>query len=344
MPFGTILGQDAAVATLRRSLARGQLHHAYRFEGPEGVGKELAAIALAQALVCPRGAGEGCGACDACARVARRSERAPEVPLHPDVILVGRGVYPPELVGGKKESSEISVEQIRRVVLARAPYPPHEAPRQVFIVRAADELGTSAANALLKTLEEPRPHTQFILLTAQPDLLLDTIRSRTMPIRFGPLPDAVLTGILRARGVPEERLATLCDLAGGSASRALELGDPERSAAREAFVGGLLEAMRAPGLGAAIAFAETGERDRASLVEGLRALAVTFAADARRRVAVEPARALVAARRYELVEDAIAAVERNGQGSLVLGALVASLKAGRQLRPHKPPGAPPPRR
>jgi hypothetical protein len=102
--------------------------------------------------------------------------------------------------------------------------------------------------------------------------------------------------------------------------------------------------MRAPGLGAAIAFAESGERDRASLIDGLRGLAATFGVDARRHVASESSRALVAARRHELVEDAIASIERNGQGSLVLGALVASLKAGRQLRPDKPPGGPPPRR
>ncbi|MBM4374285.1 MAG: DNA polymerase III subunit [Deltaproteobacteria bacterium] len=344
MTLGRVLGQDAATATLRRALARGRLHHAYRFEGPEGVGKELAAVALAQALVCTAGGVEACGSCEACARAGRRSERAPEVPLHPDVVLVGRGLYPPELLGGKKESSEISVEQIRRVILARASYPPHEARHQVFIVRGAEELSMSAANALLKTLEEPRPHTQFILLTSQPEQLLDTIRSRTLPIRFGPLPDAVVAGLLRARGVPEERLAGLCELAGGSMARALALSDPEASAAREAFVRGVLEAMRAPGLGAAIAFAETGERDRASLVDGLRALAASFAVDARLQVASASSRALVAARRHELVEDAVASIERNGQGTLVLGALVASLKAGRQLRPHKPPGGPPPRR
>src|SRR2546421_5057011 len=100
MPFERILGQPTAVETLTRALARDAVHHAYRFEGPDGVGKELAAVAFAQALVCQRGR-LGCGACEACRRAEQRNEGPPEVPLHPDVVLVGRGVYPPELIGNK---------------------------------------------------------------------------------------------------------------------------------------------------------------------------------------------------------------------------------------------------
>ncbi|MBM4357450.1 MAG: DNA polymerase III subunit delta' [Deltaproteobacteria bacterium] len=344
MPFESILGQASAVATLTRALGNGRVHHAYRFEGPDGVGKRLAAVAFAQALVCTAGGPVGCGACEACRRAATRSERAPEVPLHPDVIVVGRGLYPPELIGNKKESSEISVEQIRRVVLARTPYRPHEARHQVFLIEDADLLGTSAANALLKTLEEPKPGTQFVLLTSQPESLLDTVRSRTMPVRFGALSDDVLKTILRARGIAEAELDGIVALAGGSASRALDLADPERSATREAFVRGMLDAVRGPGLGAAVAFAEGGDRERLAIVEGLRALGAVFVREARTHAIEASSKALWAARRHALVLDAIDAIERNGQASLVLSGLAASLKAARQLRPGRPPGGLPSRR
>jgi len=337
MPFERVLGQPAAVATLTRALLRGKVHHAYRFEGPDGVGKELAAVAFAQALVCVGGVPLGCGACDACRRAETRSERAPVVPLHPDVIMVGRAVYPPELIGGKKESSEISVEQVRRVVLTRVAYPPHEARNQVIIVRGAEELSVSAANALLKTLEEPKSGTYFVLLTSQPEVLMDTIKSRTLPVRFGPLPDDVLRTVLRGRGIAEERIDSLAALAGGSASAALEFADPERSLVREEFVRGLLEAVRSPGLGPAIAFAEGGERERGWVVESLGALATTFVDQAREHAASGSPRARVAAERYALVVDAIDAIERNGQAALVISGLVASLKAARQLRPGTPP-------
>src|SRR5690606_3322038 len=130
-------------------------------------------------LVCVGGDRLGCGACDACRRAALTADAEPPAPLHPDVVIVARGFYPPDTIGGKKEANEISVEQIRRVVLSRASYAPHEGRATVFIVRDAEQLSVSAANALLKTLEEPRPSTYFVLLTARGDKLLDTIRSRS---------------------------------------------------------------------------------------------------------------------------------------------------------------------
>src|SRR5688572_24774827 len=176
MVFGEILGQSTAVQTLRRALAAGRLHHALRFEGPDGVGKERCAFALAQALVCTQRPREGCGDCSACKRAVTLSPEPPQVPAHPDVVLVERGLYPPGVLGRSgPETTGIGVEQIRRVVLSRAAFPPHEAQHLLFIFRAAHELTVSAANALLKTLEEPRPNVHFLLLTDQPRRLLDTV-------------------------------------------------------------------------------------------------------------------------------------------------------------------------
>src|SRR5947208_15198489 len=93
MGFERILGQAAATETLERALRTGKVHHAYRFEGPSGVGKEMAAFAFAQALVCTTPPPEGyvhraCGKCSACSRAIKCSSEPPRVPLHPDVVLI----------------------------------------------------------------------------------------------------------------------------------------------------------------------------------------------------------------------------------------------------------------
>src|SRR5664279_979635 len=167
MPFSDILGQEPALQTLYRALDTGHVHHAYRFEGPSGVGKELAAFALAQALVCEASGTRACGTCSACQRALQISEEDPQVPVHPDLVLLQRGLYRGRI--SANEATGISIEQVRRMVLERVGYRPHEGRARVFIVRDAEELTLSAANALLKTLEEPGPGCHFVLLTSRPN-------------------------------------------------------------------------------------------------------------------------------------------------------------------------------
>lgn len=328
MPFSHILAQETAVGTLTRALRSGRVHHAYRFEGPDGVGKELAAFALAQALVCEANDPLGCGVCSACKRAVTLSEDDPKVPLHPDVTLIERGLYPPEVIGKKKEANEVSVDQIRTIVLSRASYPPHEGKARVYIFRRAEELSTSAANALLKILEEPRQGTHFILLTSRGDRLLNTIRSRTLPIRFAPLPDEVVRNILVSRGI-KGRLDLAIELAAGSASAAIELADEERSASRDDFVNRALAAADARDLGPAVDLAETAERDKSELHRDLRALAAALARSARSSVNDAPEKAALAARRYEAVARAAARLERNAAPMLALVSLITELRDAR---------------
>ena len=325
MPFDGILGQDTAVQTLKTALSSGRLHHAYRFEGPDGVGKERAAFALAQALVCSVQPDDGCGTCSACRRAVSFSSESPCVPQHPDVVLVERGLYPPAVLGrSSPETTGIGVEQVRRIVVARAGYPPHEARRLVFIFRAAHELTPNAANALLKTLEEPRHDVHFLLITDQPRRLLDTIRSRTLPVRFGPLPDRVLGEILASRGLEAD--ATSIALAGGSASRLIEACDPEQVARRERFVSAVIGALRAPDLGAALQLGASESLDRAGLTRDLRALGQHFALGARARAASTAQPSLRDANRYQEVLVALDALERNCPPVLALEALIARLR------------------
>src|SRR5215471_7490655 len=332
MPFDKIRGQASALATLERALASGNIHHAYRFEGPNGVGKEAAAFGFAQALVCrtapPAGqAYYGCGTCNACVRATTFAEESPRVPLHPDVLLLERGLYPAEVLRRPRpELQDISVDQIRRLVLERISFSPHEGRGRVFIVRRAHELSISAANALLKTLEEPPADTYFVLLTDRPSELLDTIRSRTLPVRFAPLGDSLLRALLEERGVAPDVAQTAAELAAGSAALAIELADPEASQERRAFVEGAVNAARAGDLSAAIAFADARARDKDLLHARLAALAAYLTRVSRAAAPRDPARAGRAARGHDVVTSAMRDLESNGSPALVLETMVARLR------------------
>ena len=316
MSLSSLLGQPTAYQTLTRALSSGRVHHAYRFEGPPGVGKETAAFLLAQALVCTEAPGEGCEMCSACRRVVTIAKDAPEVPGHPDVLLVGRGVYPPALLGGASEATGISVEQIRRIVLPRVGMPPHEARNLVVLIRNTEELTVAAANALLKTLEEPRRGVHFVLLTSRPAKLLDTILSRSLAVRFGALPQDVLRTLLEKEGLPDEVL----EYAQGSLERARSLSDPSSRDARQAFLGALDQSLSEGHTEAALRFADGRPDGRHDLLELLTHVATTFAARARTGVELS-----VWAERHRVVSRSIQHIQANASPALVLESMVGEL-------------------
>ncbi len=321
MTFGGILGQDSALQTLTRALDTGHVHHAYRFEGPPGVGKEMAAFALAQVLVCERGGSRACAACSACLRAVRLQEEDPRVPAHPDVVLLQRGLYRGRI--SANEATGISIEQVRRIVLERVGYRPHEGRALVFIVREAEELTVSAANALLKTLEEPGQSTYFLLLTSRPNRLLDTIRSRTLPVRFAPLPDALVAQILQSKGLDPAVAA----LAQGSVAVALELASEDAIQAREDFVAAAHSAVSARDLAPAIKFAEARrERDALRGLLGYFAQSLALAGRAQAAAPGTMHEAERSANRHRVVLSALQEVERNVSPALVLEAMIYRLR------------------
>ena len=320
-----IVGQPAAVQTLRQALRRGRVHHAYRFEGPSGVGKRTTAIALAQCLLCPQAAPEACGECGTCRRVATFSDDPPHVPQHPDFVLVGRGLYPPPLLTAR-EASGISVEQIRKIVLTRTGYPPHENRALVVLVRDADELTQSAANALLKTLEEPTHSTHFILLSSRPHRLLDTIRSRTLAVRFGPLPDPALHSLLTERKLDVSVIA----LAEGSMKRALELAEGDAADVNRRWIAQVEHALKAPDLSAALGVASALPKARhdvqARLLVYAQHLARTVRTAQSNLTANNDAMLLAAAQGYDCVQRALSAVERNVSPALAVEAMFVEMR------------------
>ena len=324
MPFSGILGQASAVETLIRALQSGRVHHAYRFEGPEGVGKEKAAFALAQSLECmePRNS-LACGTCSACKRVITFNEDAPRVPKHPDVVLLERGLYPASSLGADSaETSTINLPQIRKLVQSRVGFPPHEGRALVFIIRRADELNANAANALLKTLEEPPDRTHFILLTSRPHRLLDTIRSRTLAVRFAPLSDQVLGTILDRQGASR----AVIPVSGGSASLALALSNDQQLSANEALADALSASLDAPDLASALSRLELKGNDRTVIKEQLGWFAQRLASSAKANLPTDAAAAERDARRYPLVLAAMTDLEHNANPALAVEALVTRLR------------------
>ena len=122
------------------------------------------------------------------------------------------------------EKGTITVEMAREII-GQASYRPFEARRRVVVVDDADSLQPAAQNALLKTLEEPPPSSMFVLVTARPDSLLETVRSRCPRIRFGRLGPADLAQVLvRHCGVKAAEAPGLAAMGDGSVSRVAGAG------------------------------------------------------------------------------------------------------------------------
>jgi DNA polymerase-3 subunit delta' len=323
MPFPQITGHRPVLELLARATARATLPPSLVFAGPEGVGKHLTAIALAQALNCgrpePYESGiTACGRCSACTRIARG--------VHADVFPVEPG-----------DSGSIKIDQVREAI-DRAAYRPFEGRRRVVIVDGADALIGDAQNALLKTLEEPPASSVFVLLTSRPDLLLPTVRSRCHRLRFGPLPEADVAAVLmRDHGFAAAAAHAAAATSEGSVGRALEGNSEEAVAARQAAARALQAAAGGNDprrrLDGAKALAGSGDREDvwrrllalSSLLRDLSVLASRadehVLANADLRPALQPfLRAFDggrAVRAFSAVDRALAALDRNASPKIV---------------------------
>jgi DNA polymerase-3 subunit delta' len=283
MRFDDVIGQERVVEGLARAVAGGHVPHAYLFEGPPGVGKRATAHGLALALDCPEAPGRGCGVCDTCRRI--------EAGIHPDV-----PTFAPD-------GPQLVIEQAKAIV-ALAQSRPHEAAARVIIVDDADALNASAANSLLKTLEEPAPRNHLVLCTSAPDRLLPTIRSRTQRVRFRALTDEALLRIARAHGLEPARAELAVALADGSATRLLEAARADEGAQAAAWdaVERLRAAVAAPGITPALdaASALASDKENKEALPPLVALLARLYRDALVTAAGAPELALFADRASSL--------------------------------------------
>lgn len=206
-------GHDSVFATFARAERNNRLGHAYLFIGLEGIGKRTVALNLARILLCenrPPSAFRECGHCPSCAMVEAQS--------HPDVILASR----PE------ESLYFNIESIHQVI-SQLGLKPSRGRRKIAIIDHVDDFNREAANAFLKTLEEP-PLGSLLILIGGPgtERQLQTIVSRCQIIHFSPLPAELIDEILRENEVTDaQKRARIISLAQGSIGQALELNDQD---------------------------------------------------------------------------------------------------------------------
>lgn len=237
----------------RKIIAQPYWPHALLLAGPKGVGKRDFALALAAARLCetPDDAGQACGSCSSCHWLAQGS--------HPDFRLLEPFSEESDAEEeGPRRKREISIAQVRDlsdfVSLSSV-----RAGERLIVICPAEAINTAAANALLKTLEEPNPQVHLILVSHQLQALLPTIKSRCQRLSL-PLPNAAAAKQwLLAAGVPEPQLALA--LAGGAPLLAQDYAHPNYLAARRQF----LTALSTPENLNWVALAETHAREDLSV-------------------------------------------------------------------------------
>ena len=204
------MGHEGVIGRLRESILRGRLAHACLFVGPDGIGTELVARELARTLLCAAGTDEACGHCAACHKVDHGN--------HPDVSFVRRIER-----GAKGERKrQIVIDQVREEIQDPIGYKPFEGRYKVFVVSEADRMTEEAQNCLLKTLEEPPPHSLLILVAGRLEPFVDTVVSRCQVVRFRALGTEQVERILtEGHGLDAATARALGRLSEGSPGRAL---------------------------------------------------------------------------------------------------------------------------
>jgi DNA polymerase-3 subunit delta' len=210
-----LLGHEWAETLLKEQIAHATLRHAYLLSGAEGVGRRALALRLAQAINClqPTAPGEPCRLCRTCRQI--------EAMQHPDL----------SVVQAEEGGSTLKVDQVRELLYSLA-LRPYDARYRVALLLRFEQAHNAAANALLKTLEEPPSNVVIILTADSPESLLPTIVSRCSVLRLRPAPlEALKTWLEREHGLPIEQARALAHISGGRAGQALRLHrSPEKYA------------------------------------------------------------------------------------------------------------------
>ncbi len=205
MSFLDIYGHERQIAILKKAIAQKRVGHAYLFSGINATGKKTLAYEFAKALNCETAENlhDACGECSSCKKAQHLS--------HADIISI------------EAEGQFIRINAIREIQ-ERMKFKPLEGRWRAVIIDEADKMNDSAANALLKTLEEPSAANILILISSRPYSMPATIISRCRHMRFNPLTtNAVTRYLVEQKGMDEQKSVLLAGLSGGSIGRALEL-------------------------------------------------------------------------------------------------------------------------
>jgi DNA polymerase-3 subunit delta' len=267
--FGEIIGQESAIAILTRAVASGvtpdgsqALVQSWLFTGPPGSGRSHVAIAFAGSLLCNQG---GCGACQSCHLV--------KITSHPDLEVI------------RTEGLSLKIDEVREII-ARASWEPSSSKFRVVVIEDAERLTESAANALLKAIEEPGVRTIWLLCAPTVEDVLPTIRSRCRQIALvTPSAQAVAQLLMREEQVSESEALFAARASQGHIGRARFLvREPDSRARRDEVItlalglsdvaGAMSGAARLMEIAALEAESEASERDEAEREQLATALGV----------------------------------------------------------------------
>ncbi|HEX5721650.1 MAG TPA: DNA polymerase III subunit [Acidimicrobiia bacterium] len=210
----SLIGHHDVLAFIESELKKPS--HAYLFVGPTGTGKATVAREFARLLLCPEH-GVHDEACSSCRRIGTGN--------HPDLVIV------------EPEGRTSLGADTARWVVGQAVLTPVESDRRLFLIEEAGLMTDQAANALLKTLEEPSAAVVFLLVAESEEDFPPTVASRCRIIRVGRVPEDDLTAALMHRGIEEEKARVLALVSGGRPGLALQLaGQPQIAELRQAWL------------------------------------------------------------------------------------------------------------
>ena len=224
MPFSDIIGHAAPISWLQQAISSKHLAHAYLFVGEEAIGKKLTALRVAQTMCCDQ-IQEGsnpdpCGICQPCYQIETR--------IHPDFL----DIQP----DAETQNPQIKIDRVREIE-HHVIYRPLMGTRKICLIDAADRMTLSAANALLKTLEEPPDHCLFLLVTSRPSLLLPTLVSRCLVVRFAPpSPGTVKNYLMEQKDLPESEARLISFVSEGRLGEALHMDAKDTLTRRGQFL------------------------------------------------------------------------------------------------------------
>jgi DNA polymerase-3 subunit delta' len=239
MPFHDCIGHQQSIAFLQSAVTNERLAHAYLFHGEEAIGKRLTAILLAQALNCERSPGtnglDSCGDCRSCQQIEART--------HPDFFVI----EPDQ----EQATQQIKIEQVREIE-HQIMYRPLIGERKICLIDNADRMTIGAANALLKTLEEPPAHSLFLVISSRPAARFTT-----------PARTQVEAALILKREIPPSDARFLAIISEGRLGEALT-ADVKNTRARQQELVDLVRPQSLQSIGSILSSAETiAKADRA---------------------------------------------------------------------------------
>ena len=257
MSFLDIYGHEKQIVILKQALAQNRVGHSYLFSGVDATGKKTLALEFAKVVNCEKSEeiNDSCGKCPACLKISRNN--------HPDIFFI------------EAEGQFIRISAIREIQ-GQMTFRPMEGRKRVFVIDDADRMNEQAANALLKTLEEPTPANILILVTAKPYTLPSTIISRCRHMRFNPVAiDTVAKFLIERKNMEKQNALLLAGLSGGSIGQALELNKEDVIACRAEILKMLASTKKSEPM-SLLAFAAFFGQDKRAIKQGFNILQTCF--------------------------------------------------------------------